>query len=242
MRNKEHRGFTLVELLVVIGIIAVLISVLLPAMAKARASANTVACASNLRQIGQGFTMYVANNSNKGYLPAPYANAPEIWPDCYWYGKLQPYLTQQKSDSLPWPQTNNYNFSFGLLYHCPGKLNWNLGGPLDVQRVSYCMSLLVNPWTVVPGRRNVKFNRVSEYTLTQKDITKIALILENNYGNSIAINSAAVYNPYNPAPGATPTVGVNGALWHNKKDNVLFCDMHVESVPYGGIQVDLTVK
>src|SRR5437763_1987719 len=61
------RGFTLVELLVVIGIIAVLISILLPTLSKARESANRVACLSNLRSIHQMLVIYA--NQNKDQIP-----------------------------------------------------------------------------------------------------------------------------------------------------------------------------
>src|SRR3954470_17029165 len=66
-RRVRSRGFTLVELLVVIGIIAVLISVLLPTLGKARQAANSLSCQSSERSIGQLMQMYAAGNH--GYLP-----------------------------------------------------------------------------------------------------------------------------------------------------------------------------
>ncbi len=65
--RRRKSGFTLVELLVVIGIISVLIAILLPALSRARAQAKTVACLSNLRQLYYAFALYV--NDNKGKTP-----------------------------------------------------------------------------------------------------------------------------------------------------------------------------
>src|SRR4051794_5787340 len=57
-RGHRRRGFTLVELLVVIGIIAVLVAILLPSLNKVRDSAKKTACLANLRSIGQLIQMY----------------------------------------------------------------------------------------------------------------------------------------------------------------------------------------
>src|SRR2546430_15353150 len=84
LRRASRRGFTLVELLVVIGIIALLISILLPALSKARKSANTAKCLSTVRQLGMALTMY--QNEHRGRGIPYYSLTDEL---CLWMRQLR---------------------------------------------------------------------------------------------------------------------------------------------------------
>jgi prepilin-type processing-associated H-X9-DG protein len=85
MSNKKRRcrvAFTLVELLAVIAIIALLVSILMPALSKARGAAQRAACQQNLRNLGQGVLGYIA--ANREYIPPQWANLRPAWKDWQW--------------------------------------------------------------------------------------------------------------------------------------------------------------
>lgn len=103
-QGRQQRAFTLVELLVVIGIITLLIGVLLPALNRARADSQMTQCMSNLRQFGMALQMYA--DANQGLIPfkgpkgidngsdiiGPAGNVAGVNDASIWYNALPPYM------------------------------------------------------------------------------------------------------------------------------------------------------
>jgi prepilin-type N-terminal cleavage/methylation domain-containing protein/prepilin-type processing-associated H-X9-DG protein len=153
-------GFTLVELLVVIGIIALLISILLPSLSRAREQAKQVQCLSNIRELGNAFVMYL--NENKNTFPRPAVEQqPEDW--IYWEktrdlsdSAIAKYLSSNRPvnasyfrcPSDDWSlRVNGYPYSYSVNYLICRLSAKGFSGVYGAGETNNCMRIteIVNP-------------------------------------------------------------------------------------------------
>lgn len=114
MNRRIKNAFTLVELLVVIGIIAVLISILLPALSASRRQANGVKCMAALKQIGMAFKLY--EGESKGWWPVTVYSPGGTIPQQRWQDMISKYL--HKTTAQNYDDITQYRRS-SVLWGCP---------------------------------------------------------------------------------------------------------------------------
>jgi len=248
--GRRGRGFTLIELLVVIAIIAILAALLLPALSRAKATSQSTACLSNLKQLQLAWAMYAGDY--KDYIVNNYTSGNQ---DCgskawitsgsllgvaTWTGNARidtnSYAISQTG--LLWP----YNGNAGI-YHCPSDQSGVDGFPATLRNRSYSMSIGMN-WmdeSSTVEATNGAFVRMADMRVPTPTM---ALVFLDEAANSIDNNALGIYCGALNASGTgiDPTQG-SANFWnlpasrHGNGCNLSFADGHVEHWKWFGTAI-----
>jgi prepilin-type N-terminal cleavage/methylation domain-containing protein/prepilin-type processing-associated H-X9-DG protein len=239
----SKRGFTLVELLVVIAIIAVLVSILLPALGKARATARSVQCLSNMRTLGQVMVSFANDHGGRYPGGGSTTGGSLSWHymlnETYFKGqnavpRLILELSGGRSNEVKITCPEAIFVSASTFWRIYAINNMAVGGPNWAPNPPQGIygKAVDNPSTL-----NVRISWVWAYYGSKMTIftqsAKKVLVFESdrNDGQMVSAdfdmyqNDSTLYPPYDAAGGVY-------SFRHKNRMNVLFVDGHCESVPY----------
>jgi prepilin-type N-terminal cleavage/methylation domain-containing protein/prepilin-type processing-associated H-X9-DG protein len=194
--RTNFNGFTLVELLVVSGIIALLISILIPVLGRARDKANQTACLSNLRQIGTAFRMYAGDNKDWCPFSAPLSfptDQVEDW--IHWRTGINNAGVQSSAIA---PYLGGKSLAVANIFRCPAD---RLEGRPSFKQYpfSYSMNIYFDPRGLYPqvGGKPVRLS-------TTRNASEKVLVAEEN---EVTINDGYW------VPGSTPGMSTDPKQW-----------------------------
>lgn len=252
-RHGDRRGFTLVELLVVVGIIALLIAILMPALHKARRAAQTVTCQSNLRQCGIALRMYAADW--RGVVVASYVDPGGTifgWPSFMTgynvtktdAGRGGAVYLQQGSGVMGCPSSYGYEMDVGHFGNAHANPNRAYGYGMYVGRtgkdtftngtkltwVQDVVGKALDPNTTVATRPSMQLHHLDRVRAPQETIwmadsstDRTSFLNSGGYGRAIAQFTQGEW-----AGADSAIFGAAIHLLHENAANVMFYDGHVE--------------
>jgi prepilin-type N-terminal cleavage/methylation domain-containing protein/prepilin-type processing-associated H-X9-DG protein len=225
------RGFSLVESLVVIGIISILIAILMPALSAARRQAKVTQCLSNLRQLGLGFAMYQNDSVGRCF---PFIESSTN----YWMAEIAPYVGNL-SDVRYCPQAltiaSPASYSYGGDFVAWTDLGFS---------GSYGMNLWICPCTMVSGNAVTPSGAEYGYTQIQDTIglpaqnsTSVPLFADCNWVGGWPLETDVPSSNLDDAAGSNPGNQLQRFCTdrHGHISNAVFLDGHAESVSLAGL-------
>jgi prepilin-type processing-associated H-X9-DG protein/prepilin-type N-terminal cleavage/methylation domain-containing protein len=218
-------GFTLIEVLVVIGVLAVLTAILLPTLNHMRARARQSACSANLHRLGQAFAAYAADN--RGWVPrnpaVGFKNHP-VWPV-----SLARYIRRERLTS--WADIATIQ-----TYQCPSHPTAGIPSAFVINAFSFETRDKPTPWWGSPAVQASRIKSPATLPWLLETPDSFIELFPNTPLDQIFQESAhGIHKPEHLAGGTHARVSDTR---HGKSSNVLYCDGHVASLLAGSHQLD----
>jgi prepilin-type N-terminal cleavage/methylation domain-containing protein/prepilin-type processing-associated H-X9-DG protein len=256
---RQRRGFTLIELLVVIAIIAILASMLLPALARAKEKGNTTVCRNNLKQLDLAFLLYLPDNEETFPGPASKGSFVQMKEDWIFWNVNRggdPFFENPQNSAI-----GKYIGRFTTnLFRCPSdkdvlqrQRDWDRTRSGNPYLYSYAANSHV-PGNVNKGVTSILVGNIQKFKSSQiKQAERKIMLVEDNSDPALPVADDGRWTPGTDPLGGNALSGrhgiprippnapaeyIRGPYQTGGKGTIAFCDGHVETVKVGFAHVE----